>query len=170
MKTSVLAVLSATAVTPMFPPGTHRTFSLLPHPLIPYSPYALETSVELAAVLTEHAGNAYQTSQALASRYENLNPDPGTLTRIKHRLLEALRKLKPLPQKLQQMINPPGATVPATWAEFITVVNNYQSQVVVAVAGVCALSHDWFYVFQEHQPCMQRDFLFGTPSQKRLCA
>jgi hypothetical protein len=143
---------------------------LLPHPLIPYSPYALETSVELAAVLTEHAGNAYQTSQALASRYENLNPDPGTLTRIKHRLLEALRKLKQLPQKLQQMINPPGATVPATWAELMAVVNNYQSQVVVAVAGVGALSHDWFYVFQEHQPFMQRDFLFGTPSQQRFCA
>jgi hypothetical protein len=166
-----LAVLSAIAVTPAFPPGTHRTFSLLPHPLVPYSPYALDTTVELATALAEHADNAYQTSQTLASAYENLNPVPTTLGRLKGRLLEALHKLKRLPEKFQQMIKPSqGANGRAleTLADFITLLVTYHSPACgIGVSGACALSYDWFYVFQVELPYMERDFLIGTPSQKR---
>ena len=155
----------------------HRTFSLLPHPLIPYSPYALDTSVELVTALTDHAGNAYQTSQTLASTYENLNPIPTTLGRLKDRLLEALDKLRCLPEKFQQMIKPNqganGRTL-ETLADFITLLVNYHSPACgigvsgrKALSGACGLSYDWFYVFQAELPYMARNFLVGTPSQKR---
>lgn len=158
---------------PNVPPETHRTFSLLPHPLVPYSPYALDTTVALAAALAEHAGNAYQTSQALASRHENLNPDPTTLGRLKDRLLDARDRLKSRlagPENFQQMIKPsqaPTSRALATLADFITLLMTYHSQVLPGVSGACALSHDWFYVFQAALPYMARDFLVGTPSQKR---
>lgn len=160
-------------LNPNVPSETHRTFSLLPHPLVPYSPYALNTTIALAAALAERADNAYQTSQTLASVYENLNPDPTTLGRIKGRLLEALHKLKRLPEKLQQMISPSKIPTSTTLADLITLMVTYHSQVLVEVSGrkglsgACALCHDWFYVFQAELPYMERDFLVGTPSQKR---
>ncbi len=149
---------------------THRTFSLLPHPLVPYSPYALNTTIALATALAEHADNAYQTSQTLASAYKNLNPDPTTLGRIKGRLLEALHKLKRLPEKFQQMLNPNNSSnsrTMETLADFITLLVTYHSQALVGVSGASGLSYDWFYVFQAALPYMERDFLVGTPSQKR---
>lgn len=157
-------------LNPNVAPETHRTFSLLPHPLVPYSPYALDTAIELATALAEHADNAYQTSQTLASTYENLNPGPTTLGRLKSRLLKALDKLKGLPEKFQQLISqnqaPTGRTM-ATLADFIILLATYHSQVLTGVSGACGLSYDWFYVFQAALPYMQRDFLVGTPSQKR---
>jgi hypothetical protein len=172
-----LAVLTATAITPTFPPGTHRTFSLLPHPLVPYSPYALDTTIALTTALAEHADNAYQTSQTLASAYENLNPDPTTLGRLKGRLLEALHKLQSRfagPEKFQSRLaglNPnksSNSRTLATLADFITLLVTYHSPACgIGVSGACALSHDWFYVFQVELPYRARDFLVGTPSQKR---
>ena len=152
-------------LNPNVAPETHRTFSLLPYPLVPYSPYALNTTIALAKALTEHLDNAYQTSQTLATAYENLNPDPTTLGRIKGRLLEALRKLQRLPEKLQQSTAPQCNL--ATLANLITLLVRYQSQVLLEVSGACGLSYDWFYVFQATLPYMARDFLVGTPSQKR---
>jgi hypothetical protein len=157
-------------LNPNVPPGTHRTFSLLPYPLVPYSPYALNTTIALVSALSAHADNAYQTSQELASQHENLNPDPTTLGRLKGRLLEAIDKLKRLPEKFQQMIKPnQGANGSAmeTLADLITLLTSYHSQVLLEVSGACALSYDWFYVFQAELPYMGRDFLVGTPSQKR---
>lgn len=156
-------------LNPNVPPGTHRTFSLLPYPLVPYSPYALPTTFTLAAALTEHGENPYQTSQVLASQYENLNPEPATLTRIKHRLLEAVHKLKQVPQKFQSLISPLLSRRSITLSELLALLGSYQSPVLVSASGARALSYDWFYVFQEERPYMQRDFLFGTPSQKRGC-
>ena len=158
-------------LNPNVPPDTHRTFSLLPHPLVPYSPYALNTSIELVSTLSAHADNAYQTSQMLATAYENLNPDPTTLGRIQHCLVEALRKLQRLPEKLQQMLRqnqaPKGRTL-ETLADLITLLVTYHSPACgIDVSGACALSHDWFFVFQAELPYMERDFLVGIPSQKR---
>ena len=127
-------------LNPNVAPETHRTFSLLPHPLVPYSPYALNTTIALATALSEHADNAYQTSQTLASAYENLNPDPTTLGRIKGRLLEALRKLQSLPEKLQQMSNQSQASTGRTMetvADLLTLLVSYHSQVLIGVSGAC---------------------------------
>jgi hypothetical protein len=157
-------------LNPNVPPGTHRTFSLLPYPLVPYSPYALPTTIELVSALSAHADNAYQTSQTLASQHEHLNPDPTTLGRLQRRLLEALRKLQRLPEKFQQMLHQNKSSncrSLKTLADLITLLVSYHSQVLLEVSGACALSYDWFYVFQAELPYMQRDFLVGTPSQKR---
>lgn len=157
-------------LNPNLPPGTHRTFSLLPYPLVPYSPYALPTTIELVSALSAHADNAYQTSQVLASQHENLNPDPTTLGRIQRRLVEALRKLQRLPEKFQQMLHQnmsSNSRSLETLADLITLLISYHSQVLREVSGACALSYDWFYVFQAELSYMVRDFLVGTPSQGR---
>jgi len=158
-------------LNPNVAPETHRTFSLLPYPLVPYSPYALNTTIALVSALAEHADNVYQTSQALASQHEHLNPDPATLGRIKSRLLEALHKLKRLPEKFQQLLNSNNSSnrrTLETLADFITLLVSYHSPACgIGVSGACALSYDWFYVFQVELPYMERDFLVGTPSQKR---
>lgn len=151
------------------PLGTHRTFSLLPSPLVPYSPYALELVLAIASTLSEHAGNAYQTSYTLASQYEHLSPDPATLNRIEHRLEEAIRKLAQRPQAFPSRMR----DCALRWnggklSDFIAFVNNYHSPILPEASGACALSYDWFYLVQQDLPYMQRDFLFGTPSQKRL--
>ncbi len=134
----------------------------------PIPPFALELSLELASALTEHGENAYQTSNVLASRYEHFVPEPVTLNRIKQRLLEAVRKFKQLPQKFQQLIRSNRSRGSITLSALIACASSYQSQVLVGASGARALSHDWFYVFQEELSYMQRDFLFGTPSQKRF--
>lgn len=157
-------------LNPDVPLKTHRTFSLLPSPLIPYSPYALDVVLTMATTLSEHAENVYQTSYALASRYEHLNPDAVTLSRIKHRLDEAKGKLEQLSQAFRF---PPVRHGDRGWnggelSAFLTFVNNYHSSILPAASGACALSYDWFYRFQQDLPFMQRDFLFGTPSQKHL--
>ncbi len=54
-----------------------------------------------------------------------------------------------------------------TLADFITLLVTYHSQALVGVSGASGLSYDWFYVFQAALPYMERDFLVGTPSQKR---
>ena len=163
-------------LNPNVPPGTHRTFSLLPYPLVPYSPYALPTTIELVSALRAHADNAYQTSQALASQYEHLNPEPTTLGRIQRRLVEALRKLQSRfagPEKFQSRLaglhqnKSSNHRSLETLADLISLLVSYHSQVLLEVSGACALSHDWFYVFQAELSYMARDFLVGTPSQKR---
>jgi hypothetical protein len=129
--------------------------------------------LELASALTEHGENAHQTSNVLASRYEHFVPEPVTLNRIKQRLLEAVRKLKQVPQKLSRkarLIRSSRSRGSITLSALIACASNYQSQVLVGASGARALSHDWFYVFQQERPYMQRDFLFGTPSQRRFCA
>jgi hypothetical protein len=80
--------------------------------------------------------------------------------------LEAVRKLKPLPQKFQSLISPILSRGSITLSELITLVSNYQSEVLAGASGqgaspfsgARALSHDWFYVFQQERPYMQRDF------------
>lgn len=129
--------------------------------------------MELVSALNAHADNAYQTSQVLASQHEHLNPDPTTLGRIQRRLVETLRKLQSRfagPEKFQQMLHQNKSSNSrslVTLADLIALLVSYHSQVLLEVSGPCALSYDWFYVFQAALSYMARDFLVGTPSQKR---
>jgi hypothetical protein len=69
------------------------------------------------------------------------------------------------------MLNPNNSSnsrTMETLADFITLLVTYHSPACgVGVSGAGALSYDWFYVFQAALPYMARDFLVGTPSQKR---
>lgn len=148
------------------PPGTHRTFSLLPSCLIPYVRHSIDMTLEVAEMLSKNDENAYQTSRTLASRYENPTPVPATSGRIKDQAYEAIGKLNRLPQELQEMID--WSACRATLSGLISFAKNYRSRILSGAKGVYALCYDWFYLFLQDLPFMQRGFLFGTPSQKRL--
>jgi hypothetical protein len=157
--------------------GTHRTFSLLPAFLIPYCPYALDLMVAVAEQLDHHAENVYQTTNTLANHYdqetnsESLNLYAATVSRIKHRLYEAMNKLNQLSSTVQKLIG--WSNGARGWSALLAFINHYRSRLHATLSGACALAQDWFYLFQEGPdgpslPYMQRDFLFGTASQKRV--
>jgi hypothetical protein len=53
-------------------------------------------------------------------------------------------------------------------SDVIEFVEAYSSELLPNASGVCAFSYDYFYSLQSHLPYMERDFLFGTPSQKQF--
>lgn len=154
-------------LNPNVPAGTHRTFSLLPYPLVPYSQYALDAALAMTTTLSEHTDNAYQASYAVASQYEHLSPEPATLVRIKIRMDEAQSKLKRFLRAFPSVRRDGPCWNGRKLSDFLAFANNYHSRLLPAVTGVCALSYDWFYLIQQALPYMHRDFLFGTSSQKR---
>jgi hypothetical protein len=149
-------------------PGTHRTFSLLPCPLIPNSPYSIQSTLEVTAALEDHSGNAYQTAKALDLLYETMNPEQAAIDRMGLCVREAIDKLNRLPEEIVKAIDWPISLPSSGVSEFISFTEHYQSQVLAHASGAEALSYDYFHVFQKDLPCMQRRFLFGTPSQSYL--
>jgi hypothetical protein len=153
--------------SPDVPAGTHRTFSLLPCCLIPYSPYALDVTLDMAQTLAEQNKNAYKASHLLASTEENLSPEPITLRRIERRLNETIQKLEHYPLVLQQRLADRELNA-IGFSDVIALANAYRSQLLTSAFGAAALCYDWFYLYQKNLPYMQRDFFLGTPSHKRF--
>lgn len=150
------------------PSGTHRTFSLLPCQLVPQSQYSIQSTLEVAAALDDHSGNTYQTAKAVDSLYTEINPELDAIAGMGNYVREAIDKLNRLPQEILKAISWSIPSSTPVLSDFISFIKNYQSQVLANVSGACALSYDYFYLFQKDLSYMQRDFLFGTPSQKYL--
>lgn len=147
------------------PPGTHRTFSILPCPLIPYSQYPIPSALGIAEALVHNDGDVIKTVKTLEQRYTEVNPEPSTIIRIGDIVQEAIEKLNRLSQDLKENI---GWRINKLMpyrdqlSSFISFVKNYQRQ------KARDLAYDYFDLFQKDVPYMQRDFLFGTPSQLLL--
>lgn len=150
---------------PGVPPGTDRTFSLLPCCLIPYSPYALNVTLDMAQTLAEQNKNAYKASHILTSTDENLSPEPITLRRIERRLNETIQKLEHYPLVLQQRLADSELNT-IEFSDVIALANAYRGQLLTSAFGAAALCYDWFYLYQKDLPYMHRDFFLGTPSHK----
>lgn len=150
--------------------GSHRTFSLLPYPLIPYCPYPIPYILKIARILAENDDNAYQSVRTLEARYEQVNPEMGTIAWIGDLVHKSQDKLNRLSHQIRDRI---GWRMPLSMpyrdqlSHFISFVTNYRSQQVAgSIATNRDLSYDYFHLFQQERPFMQRDFLFGTPSQR----
>lgn len=149
----------------------HKTFSLLPQPLVPYHQHALEVMFETV--------KQQQTGQTLTQTQDHISQmgvdtdialEKKQLHHFQHILADAFIKLNsvsPLKHRLQQMPNfnsadPIGAVIAFS--------DSYQSSLPGMLADNCAplvrLTHEFFYYFQTGAWC-NRYFLFGTPSQHR---
>lgn len=146
--------------------GTHRTFSLLPCPLIPYQSHTISVCLTIAETLAKQKGRASQTANLITNRFFEATPEPAVVLRIGQMVYAAIAKLHQIAQTVAgtgwRTNAEPGRE---RLAEFIRFVQRYRSQE-LQEQGICALCYDYFYLFQRQQPYMQRDFLFGTPSQK----
>jgi hypothetical protein len=151
---------------PDVPAGSHRTFSLLPCPLIPYHSYTIPLSLEIAQTLTQQQGHASQTAHLVAQRFFEANPERATVLRLGRVIHAAMDKLDHMAATFEVLgwHRCPKA-FPERLADFIRFVQRYRSQE-LQEHGICALCYDYFYRFQNQRLYMQRDFLFGTPSQK----
>lgn len=110
----------------------------------------------MAGTLAEHAENAYQTSHTLASEHDKLNPVVSTLIRLKHRLHQAADKWCVFSEECMPL------------SDVVEFVEAYSSELLPNASGLYAFTYDYFYDLQKDLPYMERDFLFGTPSQKRF--
>jgi len=149
----------------------HKTFSLLPQPLVPYHQHALEVMFETV--------KQQQTGQTLTQTQDHISQmgvdtdialEKKQIHHFQHILADAFIKLNsvpPLKHRLQQMPNfnsadPIGAVIAFS--------ATYQSSLPGMLADNCAplvrLTHEFFYYFQTGAWC-NRYFLFGTPSQHR---
>ena len=97
-----------------------------------------------------------------------MNPEPAAIARMGLCVREAIDKLNRLPEEIVKAIDWPISLPSSGVSEFISFTEHYQSQVLAHASGAEALSYDYFHVFQKDLPCMQRRFLFGTPSQSYL--
>ncbi len=153
-------------VQPDIPAGTHRTFSLLPCPLIPYQSYTIPVCLAIAMTLTNQQGHASQTAHLVAQRFLEANPERDAVLRIGRVIDAAMAKLHQMALTIEgtgwRTDAKPGKE---RLVEFIRFVQRYRSKQ-LPEQGICALCYDYFYLFQKQLPYMQRDFLFGTPSQQ----
>jgi hypothetical protein len=143
-------------------PGTHRTFSLLPCPLIPYSQYSIPSALVIAEALAANNGNANQTVKMLDREKEEMNPNLSTIVRIGGLVHKAIEKLDRLSQDIKENIGwriDPSMSYRDVLSTFTSLINNYQNR------KASDLAYDYFALFQKDVPYMQREFLFGTPSQ-----
>jgi hypothetical protein len=136
--------------------------------LIPNLQYSIQSALEVAVALEDHCGRAYQTAKALDSLHEKMNPEQDAILKMDGYVRGAIDKLNRLPQEIVKAI---GWSIPYSTpglSDFIAFADRYQSQVLDNASGAEALSYDYFHLFQKDLPYMQRDFLFGRASQKRL--
>jgi hypothetical protein len=123
-------------------------------------------SLEIAQSLTQYQGRASQTAHLVAQRFFAANPERATVVRLGQVVQVAMAKLDHLAATCEALGWHRGAKdVKERLADFIRFGQRYRSPE-LQEAGIGALCYDYFYRFQHQLPYMQRDFLFGTPSQK----
>jgi hypothetical protein len=150
----------------------HRTFSLLPSALIPYHSHDLN----LISATVKHQ---QQQSDTTFEQTKSYISDKGIETdidlennQIKHfqqLVTTAFTKLMAIPEIKQRIGVDFNSTDPI--ATVISFCDSYQSPFLTTAnleaSNIEQLSWDFFYNFQSG--CyFDRQFLFGTPSQKRL--
>ena len=149
----------------------HRTFSLLPHWLVPYQRYSLEMMAETLRIQQQHNGNFAKTQEAIALGRKGKHDLPLENKQILGFIrifFEAFLKLCAVPELKQQM-RQTGCFAPHDpVAAILDFSARCQSPLTHHIRSTCAenLSHDFFFQWQSGD-LFSRQFLFGTPSQKR---
>lgn len=150
----------------------HRTFSLLPHFLIPYCQYDLDT---LEQTLRYH----HQNSASLTQTKDYINEkgkDPDiclenkTIHDFQHIFKAAFSKLNSVADFRQRIGQADYFDSSDPVATVLGLIEGYQSQLKATAcmdtSNAEKLALDFFFTFQT--ACyFERHFLFGTPSQKR---
>lgn len=149
----------------------HKTFSLLPYPLIPYHRHGLNVIVDTVDFHHHHGSSLVQTKDFISSNGvdSDIPLENNQIHDFNNIFSQAWLKLN-TNVELKQHINPASdwdSSDPI--AAMLKFIAGYQScfpttqQLQASQAEQLAL--DFLYHFQTGDYC-QRHFLFGTPSQK----
>lgn len=148
---------------------THRTFSLLPHWLVPYYQHGLGMILEAIRLHRQHGNHFTQTKDAFSERGQNtdLPLENQQIRNFIRLLVKAFHQLCAVPE-LKPQLHQTGCFYPhdplASVLEFSA---HYQSprSYHPGIPKAEKLSPDFFYHWQDGD-YFPRQFLFGTPSQK----
>lgn len=149
----------------------HRTFSLLPSALIPYHKNDLNLVSETVQYKLQQPQTTFEQTKNYISdkaQHPDIDLENSQIKQFQQLITTAFSKLMAIPE-IKQLIgrdfnsSDPIATV-------ISFGDNYQSPFLTTsnleASNIEKLSWDFFYNFQSG--CyFDRQFLFGTPSQKR---
>ena len=152
--------------------STHRTFSLLPHPLIPYHSFALNDIQEVVRFKDQTDKTLEQTKSYISCQglTTDLSLENNQIYNFQHLFSEAYSKLNAVAE-IKQLITEEAYTSQGPIDTVLKFVEGYQSPFLNSLdfqaSNIEKLALDYFFQFQSG-PYMERHFLFGTPSQKRL--
>lgn len=151
--------------------STHKTFSLLPYPLIPYHRHGLNVMVDTVNFHHHHGFSLAQTKDFISDQGVNSdlpleNNHIHDFMRICAQALLKLSSIAELKDQISQARYWDSSDPIGTMLQFI---NNYESRYLATqqlhASPAEQLAVDFLYHFQTADYC-QRHFLFGTPSQK----
>jgi len=149
----------------------HKTFSLLPQPLVPYQQTGLDVMFE--TVKQHHAGKSLKQTKDHISQMGVQTDIPLEDKPIRHfqKIFDnAFHKLNTVPQLKHRLRQMPGFNSVDPIGSVIAFIDLYQSTLPGILPDNCPpiviLTHDFFFNFQSGD-WFKRYFLFGTPSQHR---
>ena len=149
----------------------HKSFSLLPHMLLPYRKTDINTMVE--TLKYQQTGKTKVQTIAHISRMgaeTDLPLDNNQINDFNKIFTAAFDKLNSVPQLKEQMHQTAGFDSSNPVGAVICFTESYQSELLVIArmnsSNIVKLSYAFFYYFQT-EIYFDRHFLFGTPSQNR---
>ncbi len=155
--------------------STHKTFSLLPYPLIPYHRHGLNVIVDTVNFHHHNGSSLVQTKDFISSNGVDTdipleNNHIHDVMNIFSQALLKLTSIAELKDQISQASYWDSSDPINTMLQFI---NNYESRFLstqqLHASNAEKLALDFLYHFQTAD-YGQRHFLFGTPSQKKLAA
>lgn len=148
----------------------HRTFSLLPIQLIPYHQNALKVVCETVSYQHKTGATAEQTKRVIATkgRQDYLSLENNQLLDFKKIFVQAFNKLMTLSKLKQQIQQADDYDSSKPIRSMISIIESYNSPFsTIGDSNAEILATDFFANFQTS--CyFDRNFLFGSPSQKRI--
>ena len=150
---------------------THRTFSLLPHWLVPYHQHDLNIMLDTLNYHHQAPGCTFeQTKEFISSRGVNddISLENYHIHHFSHLFDSAFYKQASTPEARQHIDRNNLAHDPVDF--MLQEINNYQSPFqttqAMNMSNIEKLAWDFLFNFQTG-PLFNRHFLFGIPSQKR---
>jgi len=149
----------------------HRTFSLLPSALIPYHNADLNLVAETVNYQQQQPGTTYEQTKNYISdnaQLPDIDLENKQIKQFQQLVATAFTKLMAIPEIKQRISRDFNSS--DTIKTVLNFIDNYHSPFLttakLAASNIEKLSWDFFYNFQSG--CyFDRQFLFGTPSQKR---
>lgn len=151
--------------------SSHSTFSLLPSPLIPYRQFTLELVVEAIRLFCHEKLSYSKISDAITKRLPDIYLDDCLIRGFLRIFKQTFFKLTTNPQLKSIFTQHKDSSQTCPLAVVLDFISGYQSvlpshshSLALTTPEKCAL--DFFFLYQ-NDTYFNRQFLFGTPSQKR---
>ena len=150
----------------------HKTFSLLPHSLIPYHQYDVNTLLDTIRFSYDEQHSLEDTKDFISA--QGINTDipieNSQIYEFQNLFSQSFLKLLLIPQIKTKMINSGAFQNDHSVKAIIDFIDDYRSPLEnaysIGISNIEKLVIDYFFHYQSGD-YFKRNFLFGTPSQKR---